>query len=192
MARSDTTVIGQGSRIRGRISGATDLEIAGYVEGEVEVSGELVVDVPGRVAANLTAQRLVVRGAVKGDLSATEAVILEDGARVVGDVRAPRIVIAPGALLRGYVQTAAAGQAPARPKAQPAQAARPAAPAAAPAPARAPAPRVVAAPPPRAAAPAQPRTAPTNATSSKAKGPPAPMVPALKKGAKGTLQKKRA
>ena len=35
--------------------------------------------------------------------------MLEEGAKVVGDVRAPRIAIAPGALLRGYVQTANAG-----------------------------------------------------------------------------------
>jgi cytoskeletal protein CcmA (bactofilin family) len=191
MARAETTVIGRSSHIRGRITGATDLAIEGLVEGEIELAGDVTIDVHGRVAANVSAQRLVVRGAIKGDLTASEAVVLEDGAKVVGDVRAPRITIAPGALLRGYVQTAHAGSAPPRAKAQPAPAVRPvpaAVPAAAPRAHAAPVPARVQAPPPaRVAAPVAPPPAP-----SKAKGPPAPMVPVLKKGAKGTLQKKRA
>src|SRR4051794_38300138 len=112
---ADSTVIARSARVRGRVTGAGDLSIEGWVEGEVEVSGELVVEGTGLVAANLAARRLVVRGAVKGDLVGEEAVVLEDGAKVVGDVRAPRIAIAPGALVRGYVQTAGAeGARPAR------------------------------------------------------------------------------
>jgi cytoskeletal protein CcmA (bactofilin family) len=112
---ADVTVIGRASFVRGRISGSTDLEIHGHVEGDVAVSGEVLVEAQGLVGANLSGRRLVVRGAVKGDLVAEEAILLEDGARVVGDVRAPRVAITPGALVRGYVQTSAEGSArPAR------------------------------------------------------------------------------
>ena len=65
---ADVTVIGRGARVRGRITGASDLEIHGHVEGEVEVDGEVTVEADGLVASNLTARRIVVRGAVKGDL----------------------------------------------------------------------------------------------------------------------------
>ncbi|MCQ6458717.1 bactofilin family protein, partial [Vibrio parahaemolyticus] len=71
----------------------------------------------------ISARRIVVRGAVKGDLVAEEAVILESGARVVGDLRAPRISIAQGGLVRGHVQTGAAGAA--RPRSASASASRP-------------------------------------------------------------------
>ena len=179
---SDVTVIGRTSFVRGRLSGPGDLEILGRVEGEVEMTGELVIDAHALVAANLTARRMVVRGAVKGDLTAVEGVSLEDGARVVGDVRAPRISIAPGALLRGYVQTSDGAAATPRAKAQapmaripakaPAVLARPAAPVVRPAPI------------PLAAEPAKKMV-------TKA-GPPAPIVPALRKGAKSALHKKRA
>src|ERR1700722_256033 len=102
---ANVSVIGRTTRIRGRVSGAVDLEVQGFVDGEIAVSGDVTVDAHGLVGASVHARRLVVRGAVKGDLTGEEAVVLEDGARVVGDVRAPRVTIAPGALVRGYVET---------------------------------------------------------------------------------------
>src|SRR5208283_3194431 len=93
---SNRSVIGRAARVRGRVTGAVDLEVQGYVEGEISVGGDVTVDTGGMVGASVHGRRLVVRGAVKGDLTADEAILLEDGARVVGDVRAPRVAIAPG------------------------------------------------------------------------------------------------
>ena len=184
MARSELTVLGQGTRVRGRILGGQDLEIHGHVEGEIEASGEVVIGPTGTVGADLQSARIIVRGAVRGDLVATESVHLEEGARVVGDVRAPRIAIAQGALLKGYVQTGAAGASKPRAAAAPARA-----------PARAPAPPPAAkkAPPPAKKAPPPPPPPAKKAvvTLSGARVAPKPVVPVLKKGAKGTLAKKR-
>jgi cytoskeletal protein CcmA (bactofilin family) len=112
---SNLSVIGRTTRVRGRVTGATDLEVQGFVDGEISVSGDVTVDAHGLVGAGVRGRRLVVRGAVKGDLSADEAILLEDGARVVGDVRAPRVAIAPGALVRGFVETIGEAPALARP-----------------------------------------------------------------------------
>jgi cytoskeletal protein CcmA (bactofilin family) len=246
---AELTVIGRGTRVRGRVTGAVDLEIQGFVDGEVAIEGDVTVDAQGLVSANVSARRLVVRGAVRGDLTGEEIVLLEDGARVVGDVRAPRVAVAPGALVRGYVQTAgmngSAASAPRRaqparetpaPRVQPAassatrpqpaaaaRATRPAAPSVArPAvtpPPPAPAPRSTPAASSRGGStagrgpgPGRPsgssRTSSTNhvsgtatpppasqtrtsiSTSTSPKGPPAPVVPALKKGARGAIRKK--
>jgi cytoskeletal protein CcmA (bactofilin family) len=194
MANEVSTLIGRSTFVRGRINGSGDLEIAGRVEGDVSCVGEVVVDASGLVAANVSATRIVVRGAVKGDLAAEEAIVIEATARIVGDLRAPRIAIAQGALVRGHVQTGAAGAA--RPRA--AQAQVPAARtsqasvttrAAAPAPAPSKASTNAAA----AAAAKKNGTAspPRGATLAGARpGPPPPVVPVLKKGTKA-LQKKR-
>ncbi|MFO0668259.1 MAG: polymer-forming cytoskeletal protein [Polyangiaceae bacterium] len=187
---ADVTVIGRGSKIRGRITGDGSLEILGHVEGEVQVSGDVTVGEGGLVGSSLAAQRLVVDGAVKGDLSASESIALGASARVVGDIRAPRVTIAAGALVRGHVQTTEGGASASARK--PATAARPAAPARAAAPAAAPARQ---APPPpkssrevaRPAAKAPPPAAPRVVTR---KAPPAPVVPVLKKGAKGAMKKR--
>jgi len=197
---AEVTVIGRGTRVRGRVVGAASLEIQGHVDGDVSVEGDVTVDAEGLVGANVSGRRLVVRGAIKGDLSGSEAVVLEEGARVVGDVRAPRIAIAPGALVRGYVQTGS-GEGRPRAAARPAVRAVPTPVKAAPKPAAAPAPvKVVAAPKPAprtapvalaGAAPPMGRS-PAAPAATAPKGPPPPVVPALKKGAKGALNKKKA
>ncbi len=196
---SNVTVIGEGAVVRGRIQGEGDLTIAGRVEGDVEVSGEVVVEAKGLVAANLTAQRVVVRGAVRGDLVGAESIELDAGARVVGDARAPRIRVATGALIRGFVTTGPRESGASKSRAA-VSAARPAPkPAAAPkrveAPQSAPAPKKAEPPKPVAKVPAKPasKSAPARgATIAGARpGPPAPVVPALRKGAKA-VHKKRA
>jgi cytoskeletal protein CcmA (bactofilin family) len=192
---AEITVIGKGARIRGKISGTATLEINGHVEGEIEVDGDLTVGDSGTVGSDLSGRRVVVRGAVKGDVAGQEVVVLEDGAKVVGDIRAPRIAIAPGALIRGYVETSGAGAS--RPRAVPAarssstNVARAKPSVVKPAPASAAAhtpqsPGIM----PRGAALAGARPQGNHAPPAK-KAPPPPVVPALKKGAKGALAKKR-
>lgn len=177
-----TTLIGSGTFVRGRVTGTGDLEIAGRIEGEVSCTGDVTVESSGLVGAGISARRIVVRGAVKGDLVAEDAVVLEAGARVVGDLRAPRIAIAPGGLVRGHVQTGGAGAA--RPRASQAAAAR--APQAAPKAAA----RAAPPPPPRVVEVASKKHAAPATSTHRRVGPPAPVVPVLKKGTKAT-QKKR-
>jgi len=191
---SSVTVIGRTTRIHGRVTGAVDLEVQGYVEGEIAVGGDVTVDTQGLVGASVRGRNLLVRGAVRGDLVGDESVLLEAGARVVGDVRAPRVAIAPGALLRGYVQTgdveattprASRTQAAARPvvvqpvvrAAQPIQRAA-AVPVATPARAQ-PVPVAVA-----------PKPAPKAQVVAASRRPPPPVVPALR-SAKGQIAKKK-
>jgi cytoskeletal protein CcmA (bactofilin family) len=202
----ETTVIGRGTHVRGRIAGEGDVEIHGRVDGDVTLEGDVTVEQGGLVASNVSARRIVVRGAVKGDLVATESIVLEEGARVVGDVRAARISIA-GGLVRGYVQS---GDGQSAPRAASKSAARPVvagAPKAAPAPvasAARPAQASSNGSPAKKAAPAPaavvhvsrdrgnaPRAISLAGGGPAAKhGPPAPAMPSLKKGAKGALKKK--
>lgn len=185
---AETTVLARSSFIRGNVSGSGDLEIAGRIEGDVTVTGEVVIESTGLVGANVSATRIVVRGAVRGDLVAEESLVVESGARIQGALRAPRIAIAPGGLVRGHVETGGAkGQRP-RAAAVPARAATPVR-TAAPAPAPA---KVVAKPAPPPVAKAAPPKAPPGSTLAGAKpaGPPPPVVPVLKKGTKA-VQKKR-
>jgi cytoskeletal protein CcmA (bactofilin family) len=194
---SSVTIIGRATRVRGRIVGESDLEVLGFVEGEIAVGGDVTIDATGIVGASVQGRKLVVRGAVKGDLVGEEAVLLEEGARVVGDVRAPRVAIAPGALVRGYVQTGHGGSAPAR-QARTHSAAAPARPAQA-APAASLSVKAASASPgpsPKAAtasAPVvrRPEAAPAAQASDRSlRRPPPPVVPVMKK-AKGQMAKKK-
>lgn len=190
----ERTIIGQSTFVRGNVSGSGDLTIEGRVEGDVSATGEVVIEATGLVAANVSAARIVVRGAVKGDLVAEDSLAIAQGARVVGDLRAPRISIAQGGLVRGHVQTGAAGAV--RPRASSAGAAStrprtqtntmPATPTAR---ANAQSVSIVNAPPPKETASTSRPTRP-NVLAGARPGPPPPVVPVLKKGTKA-VQKKR-
>jgi len=217
---TDVSIIGQSARVHGRVVGTADVEVLGFVDGGVAVTGSVTVGVHAMVGAGIQGRRVVVRGAVRGDLVGSEAVVVEEGARVVGDVRAPSVAIAPGALVRGFVQAGEPDQAPlaraaegARAVSTPAVAARVAAKSQAAAPV-ATTPRAAAAHPPQAratntavaaaASPARPQGArPATAVparhppavaatppASAPRHPPPPIVPALKKS-RGQMAKRR-
>lgn len=99
------SVLGRSTVVRGNVRGTGALEIFGRVEGDVSITGELVIGEDGAVKGDVTGGYVTISGAVQGDVRATEAVMLESGARVVGDLSAPRIGVATGALVRGVVRT---------------------------------------------------------------------------------------
>jgi len=188
------TIIGRDTRIRARVTGASDVEVQGHLEGELTVTGEVVIDATATVAADVRGRRIVVRGAVKGDLNAEESIRLEDGARVVGDIRAPRVAIAPGGLVRGYVETQASGAKPAAVKSAasaarhtthttPTHAAHASAPKAAP--------HAPASKPKLAHVATKPAASHRGLTLAGGKAAPKPVVPVLKKGTKAALTKRR-
>lgn len=186
------SIIGRTTKVRGRVTGAVDLHVEGFVDGEIVVSGDVTVDTHGLVGASVQGRRLVVRGAVKGDLLGEEAVVLEDGARVVGDVRAPRVAIAAGALVRGYVETGEGNGASAR-SSRTEAAARPAPPRSTPQVRAAHAPAPAKSSPAVHVAAGGGSSGGTNNSGharAAARRPPPPVVPALKK-AKGQIAKKK-
>jgi cytoskeletal protein CcmA (bactofilin family) len=202
---ADLSRLGRGVVIRGSIRGEGDIEIEGRVEGVLDVDGDVTLAESARVRVeegDLAGRRVSIRGAVLGNIRGASAIVLEEGARVVGDLAAPSIGIRPGGLLRGHVSTGdgaesgvpTRGRAAARPAvARPAVKASPSAKA------------MIAAPPPRGSAKSSARAASTQRAAEevsdsvptprapKARGraeAPAPVMPSLKKGAKGQLKRK--
>ncbi|MGD0679260.1 MAG: polymer-forming cytoskeletal protein, partial [Polyangiaceae bacterium] len=185
------TVIGRATRVRGRVTGESDLEVHGFVEGDIAIDGDVTIDAQGIVDGNVQGRRVKIRGAVKGDLAGEESVYLEEGARVVGDVRAPHVAVAEGALVRGYlhagesdetVHLVAKGQSAGRAGTS---TRAPAAPRSIPRSAVNPAPKVESASGPGTEAP----SGPAAAAAPMARRPPPPIVPALKR-MKGQMVKK--
>jgi cytoskeletal protein CcmA (bactofilin family) len=109
--------IGAGLKIRGEITGTSDMYIDGDVQGKVRVgSGRLTVGTGGKVQADIEAREIFVNGSVIGNLKATDRVQLGSTGTVQGSVVTPRIGIDDGARLRGNVETASASQASSKPE----------------------------------------------------------------------------
>ncbi|MBK8940551.1 MAG: polymer-forming cytoskeletal protein [Polyangiaceae bacterium] len=196
--------IGSGTVIRGTLRGSGDVEIEGRVEGVVDVQGDVTLQTTARVRIEdgaLAGSRVTVRGAVLGSIRGETSVVLEDGARVVGDLVAPTIGIRPGGLLRGHVSTGDAPDSQALTRGRAERAPARATPARAPRAVAAPAPRPKAPSPKATARAATPRAVeepvyvePVEAPRGRSRrdAAPAPVMPSLRKGAKGQMKRKGA
>lgn len=99
------TSIGAGLKIRGELSGSSDLFIDGDVQGKINLAGSRVtVGAKGSVQADIDARDIVIEGNVQGNLKAQESVRLGGSSKVQGSVVTPRISIDDGARLRGKVE----------------------------------------------------------------------------------------
>ena len=211
---ADESVIGPGTIIRGHVRGEGSLVVAGRVEGDIEMTGDVTLASGSAVKGNVTGAAVRAGGDVAGDISGSASILIEGEARVVGDVRSPSIGILEGARIRGNVQSngssgmgadevraaiaaprvTARASTPSRPTAaaQPAVAVRPA-----PTPARRAAVKTTAAAAPKVVATARKKatikktaTPPAAKTGAK-KRPPAPVVPAMRKGRKASKKARR-
>ncbi|MCA9532665.1 MAG: polymer-forming cytoskeletal protein [Myxococcales bacterium] len=95
--------IGEGLTLKGSVSGDTDMDIDGRVEGTISVSGHVRVLERGQVIGPLTVGSLTALGRVTGDVVATRALHVGETGRVTGDVRAARVSLDDGGLLDGAI-----------------------------------------------------------------------------------------
>jgi cytoskeletal protein CcmA (bactofilin family) len=103
--------ISSGLKIRGEITGSSDMYIDGDVQGKVRIgSGRLTIGANGRIQADLEAREIIVNGSVVGNLKADDRVQLGSTGSVQGGIITPRIGIDDGARLRGNVETARSGE----------------------------------------------------------------------------------
>ncbi|HVC20405.1 MAG TPA: polymer-forming cytoskeletal protein [Vicinamibacterales bacterium] len=96
--------IGRSVVIKGTITAAENIEIAGRVEGTIDVRDHLVTIAPdAKIFAKVSAKAVRVAGALTGEVTATDRVeVCQDGS-IEGDVSAPRIAMQDGAVFHGRI-----------------------------------------------------------------------------------------
>jgi cytoskeletal protein CcmA (bactofilin family) len=95
---------GESVFIKGTITADENFEIAGKVEGTIEVRNHLLTIAPNaKVFATVSAKAVCVAGAITGEVTATDRVeVCRDGS-VEGDVSAPRVAMQDGAVFHGRI-----------------------------------------------------------------------------------------
>lgn len=96
-----TTLIGQGAECNGDFLSKGSARIDGCINGNVTVTGTLIVGVTGNVNGDISAQATIIGGEVNGNITASERTELTPTARVIGDINTEIIVIDEKAVFQG-------------------------------------------------------------------------------------------
>jgi cytoskeletal protein CcmA (bactofilin family) len=101
-----TTRIGETIILKGHLSAAEDVQIAGRIEGDIHVQEHVVTIQPtADLAAGVSAKSIIIEGALRGDIVAGQSVALQKTASVAGTISAPRVAICDGADFNGRLNT---------------------------------------------------------------------------------------
>jgi len=101
----DQATIGRSLVIKGEVTGSESLFIDGRVEGTINFPGNRVtIGRNGTVAANITANEVVIMGKVQGNVDCTDRLDIRNEGLLAGDVITHRISVEEGAILKGGVE----------------------------------------------------------------------------------------
>ena len=93
--------IGADAYMRGALVVHGRLRINGSFEGELDVSGDVIIGTTGRVVAPIKATNVHVSGAIKGNLIVEQHVEISETGKVWGDISSRALLIEPGGLFQG-------------------------------------------------------------------------------------------
>ena len=100
LASKIETIVGPNARFRGDIQCDGGVRIDGIFEGDIDITGNLVIGEGAKIIADIKANNISISGAVKGDIAGNRVEILETG-RVWGDLTINSLLLNEGAYFRG-------------------------------------------------------------------------------------------
>ena len=99
------TLINEGCKINGKISGSGDFIVSGEVSGDCNVNGTVSLVASGYWLGSIVADSVIISGHIEGDITATGKVEITSTARITGSVMGEAIAVAEGAVVQGAMKT---------------------------------------------------------------------------------------
>ena len=99
------TLISEGLKIEGRVTGSGNFMINGEIDGECDIDGSVTVAGSGYCKGLLKADAVIVAGTIDGDIVAQGPVEIGSTAKITGTVTGEAIAVAEGAVVEGVMQT---------------------------------------------------------------------------------------
>ena len=99
------TLISEGCKITGTVTGSGDFMINGEIDGDCDLAGSVTLAEKGFWKGTLKAGTIVISGTVEGDIEASGSVEISNSARISGTVSGASIAVAEGAIIEGVMKT---------------------------------------------------------------------------------------
>ncbi|HPA72711.1 MAG TPA: polymer-forming cytoskeletal protein, partial [Spirochaetota bacterium] len=95
------TVFSKDTEFYGDLKFKKSLQINGYMEGEINSDGFLVVGEGAVVRANVRAKTVIISGEVHGNVEATDRLEIQTSGKLYGNIRTSKLKIADGVVFEG-------------------------------------------------------------------------------------------
>lgn len=96
-----TTIIAKGVTMSGKLHGEGIIQVEGTVDGEIDLTGAVIVKETGLIKGPVTADTIRVAGCVEGDVVARDHMFLEKSGTLSGDVTTISLVVEDGGRFNG-------------------------------------------------------------------------------------------
>ncbi|SHE42720.1 protein CcmA, bactofilin family [Tissierella praeacuta DSM 18095] len=95
------SLIGENIKITGKIEGKGNLRVDGFIEGDIDYDGNIVIGESGKVYGNINANDISLAGTTHGNIdSKTKLVILPTGT-LIGDIEVSSFIVHENAKFDG-------------------------------------------------------------------------------------------
>jgi len=98
------SIIAADLTIEGKIEGGGSVRIAGQFKGDVNVQGDLTIEVGAKLSGGCRADKITVAGELEGNVQQATRVDLLATGTVIGDLKAGSVTVAAGARMRGQAE----------------------------------------------------------------------------------------
>ena len=102
---STATLISEGCKISGLITGSGTFLINGEIDGDCDLDGTVTLAKNGLWKGMIKAADVIIAGHVEGDIVAAGKIEITDTARISGTVSGEAIAVAEGAVVEGVMKT---------------------------------------------------------------------------------------
>jgi cytoskeletal protein CcmA (bactofilin family) len=99
------TLISEGCKISGLITGNSDFQISGEIDGDCDLEGTVTLAKDGVWSGTIKAGNVIIAGHVEGNIIASGNVEITETAKISGTVSGEAIAVAEGAVVEGVMQT---------------------------------------------------------------------------------------
>lgn len=96
-----STVIATGATMSGALQGEGIIQVEGTVDGEISLTGAVIITPTGLVKGPVTADVVRVAGRIEGVVTARERLLLQKTGSVEGDITTPALEVEDGGRLNG-------------------------------------------------------------------------------------------
>ncbi|MCX8080944.1 MAG: polymer-forming cytoskeletal protein [Bacteroidia bacterium] len=94
-------LLGKGTVVNGDVHIQGDFRLDGKLEGNLKVSGRLVVGPEGVIFGNVESEFADISGEIKGDMKIRQILHMKNGCKIEGDLDCDKLVVDSGAIFNG-------------------------------------------------------------------------------------------